>query len=102
MQSIDCIDGICRTVLDGIKDSEMQIDWAEAARERGNTELAQLHLEEAKKRLSGAKEWYERGMRLYEPSGGGKLDPLTKALIDREKEHYREILDKTINFKAGA
>lgn len=101
MRSNDCIDGICRTVLDGIKDSEMQIDWAEAARDRGSAEIAQLHLEEAKKRLAGAKEWYERGMRLYDSSGSEKMDTLTKALVDRGKEQYREILDRAVNFKAG-
>lgn len=102
MQSRECIGGICRTVLDGIKDSEMQIDYAENAKESGNMELAQFHLEEAKKRLSGAKEWYDRGMKLYTQGNAGKPDALTDALIEQSKEHYRKILDRAANFKAGS
>ena len=80
----------------------MQLDWAEAAKERGNHELAQFHAEEAKSRLRTAKEWYDRGVKMHEQSGGGKMDPLTEALIEREREHYHEIMNRAANFKPGA
>jgi hypothetical protein len=98
----DCMSGVCRTVLDNIKDADMQLDWAEAAKERGNHELAQFHAEEAKSRLRTAKEWYDRGVKMHEQSGGGKMDPLTEALIEREREHYHEIMNRAANFKPGA
>lgn len=98
----DCMSGVCRTVLDNIKDADMQLDWAEAAKERGNHELAQFHAEEAKSRLRTAKEWYDRGVKMHEQSGGGKMEPLTEALIEREREHYHEIMNRAANFKPGA
>lgn len=98
----DCMSGVCRTVLDNIKDADMQLDWAEAAKERGNHELAQYHAEEAKSRLRTAKEWYDRGVKMHEQSGGGKMEPLTEALIEREREHYHEIMNRAANFKPGA
>lgn len=98
----DCMSGVCRTVLDNIKDADMQLDWAEAAKERGNHELAQYHAEEAKSRLRTAKEWYDRGVKMHEQSGGGKMDPLTEALIERERDHYHEIMNRAANFKPGA
>lgn len=98
----DCMSGVCRTVLDNIKDADMQLDWAEAAKERGNHELAQFHAEEAKSRLRTAKEWYDRGVKMHEQSGGGKMDPLTEALIERERDHYHEIMNRAANFKPGA
>ena len=97
----DCMNGVCRTVLDNLKDADMQMDWAEDAKEAGNHELAMYHVEEAKHRLQAAKEWYDRGMKMHNP-GGGKMDSLTQALIDREKEHYRAILDHAATFKPGA
>lgn len=98
----DCMSGVCRTVLDNIKDADMQLDWAEAAKERGNHELAQYHAEEAKSRLRTAKEWYDRGVKMHEQSGGSKMEPLTEALIEREREHYHEIMNRAANFKPGA
>lgn len=95
----DCMTGICRTVLDNIKDADMQMDWAEAAKEHGNHDLAQYHAEEAKKRLQAAKEWYDRGMKMH---GGEKMEPLAEALIARERDHYHEVLNRATNFKPGA
>ena len=99
MMMRDCISGVCRTVIDNIKDADMQMDWAESAKERGNHELAQYHVEEAKKRLQTAKEWYDRGVKMH---GGEKMEPLTEALIEREKDHYHEVLNRAANFKPGA
>ena len=99
MMMRDCMSGVCRTVLDNIKDADMQMDWAESAKERSNHELAQYHVEEAKKRLQTAKEWYDRGVKMH---GGEKMEPLTEALIEREKDHYHEVLNRAANFKPGA
>ena len=99
MMMRDCMSGVCRTVLDNIKDADMQMDWAESAKERGNHELAQYHVEEAKKRLQTAKEWYDRGVKMH---GGEKMEPLTEALIEREKDHYHEVLNRAAIFKPGA
>lgn len=99
MMMKDCMSGVCRTVLDNIKDADMQMDWAEAAKERGSHDLAQYHAEEAKARLQTAKTWYDRGVKMH---GDGKLDPLTEALIEREREHYHAVHNRATNFKPGA
>lgn len=51
---------IVRTILDGLKDAEMQLGYAEEAQEAGDEELAHLHMAEAKARLDGVKAWYDK------------------------------------------
>lgn len=54
------IDGIIGIIEDGIKDSCMQTEWAEKAKEDGDTASAALFESEAQKRLMSAKEWLEK------------------------------------------
>lgn len=99
MMMKDCMSGVCRTVLDNIKDADMQMDWAESAKERGNHDLAQYHAEEAKKRLAGVKEWYDIGVKLL---ASEKSEPLVDAVMELLMQHHRASLDKIAQFKPGA
>lgn len=54
------VEGMVRTVSDGLKDAWMQLEWAEEAREAGEPEAAMLHLDEAKQRLSRLGEWHKK------------------------------------------
>lgn len=54
------VDGMVRTVSDGLKDAWMQLEWAEEAKEAGDHEAAMLHLEEAKQRAARLTEWHKR------------------------------------------
>ena len=94
----DVLDGIARTVLDGIRDAEMQYGYAEKARESGKADIAIRHNEEAKRRLQGVKEWYDIGMKLV----GDKLDPLAAMLMEHNRKNYRSLIDKVATFKPGA
>lgn len=54
------IEGIIGIIEDGIKDSCMQMDWAEKAKQEGDTASAALFESEAQKRLMSAKEWLDK------------------------------------------
>lgn len=98
----EVLHGIAKTSMDHVKDAQMQYDYAVEAAEHGNHDIASLHLAEAKMHLDSARAWYDRGMKMLEQSGNGKMEPLTEALIEREKDHYHEVLNRAANFKPGA
>lgn len=62
MHDYKVVDGMVRTVSDGLKDAWMQLEWAEEAKEAGEHEAAMLHLEEAKQRVARLGEWQKRAM----------------------------------------
>lgn len=49
--------GIARTIADGTKDAQMQMEYARSARMAGAKDLAQSHIAEAEKRLLTVTEW---------------------------------------------
>lgn len=51
------IGGIVNTIIDGIKDAQMQYDYACDAKKAGEPELAKLHINEAERRMNGVAEW---------------------------------------------
>lgn len=51
--------GLMRTVMDGLKDTQMQYEYAQAAMRHGEPTLARAHIEEAHKRLTGVQEWWK-------------------------------------------
>lgn len=89
------IKGIVKTITDGLKDANMQYDWAEEAKKDGKTELAHLHITEAKKRLDGAKEWYDKAKAMFPLSEPTELEEM---LMCHYKNWYRELLDKVEKF----
>ncbi len=93
----DVIRGVAKTIIDGIKDAQMQYDYAEEAREAGETELAKLHINEAQKRMSGVKEWYD-----YATAKMGKHhegDSAYMALEDHYRDWARNIKERIATFK---
>lgn len=92
--------GIAKTAMDGLKDAEMQYGYAMDAHAEGSHEFAALHIEEAKHRLSGVKEWYDRGVKLM---GGDMraMDPVAEALVEHYKNWYHTLSDKIASFKPG-
>jgi hypothetical protein len=93
----DVIHGVAKTIIDGIKDAQMQYDYAEAARKAGEHELAKMHLNEAQKRMNGVKEWYD-----YVSAKMGKHHEDDAAYAVME-DHYRDwahkIKDRIASFK---
>lgn len=98
MMDKEIMHGIAKTAMDGIKDAEMQYEYAEEAAEHGNHEAAMLHIEEARKRLEGAKMWYDRGIKMY----GEHIDPLAETMMEHYRKWYRDVLDRVMTFKPKA
>ena len=94
----EILHGIAKTAMDGVKDAEMQYEYAKEAAEHGNHEAAMLHIEEARKRLEGAKMWYARGMKMH----GDKIDPVAEMMMEHYRGWYRDLLDRVTKFKPGA
>lgn len=91
----DVIRGMVKTVIDGIKDSDCQLKYAHTAKDSGHHDIAALHIEEAKRRLSGVKEWYDRA----KGAADGHNEAVTDALMGYYKDWYREIMDKVARFE---
>lgn len=90
------IKGMIRTMLDGLKDASMQYEWAQSAHRAGDKELAALHHAEAGKRLSGVKEWYEKGKSIM---GDKQLDPVGEMLKCYFVDWYHDLLGKVAAMK---
>lgn len=90
--------GIAKTIMDGIKDAEMQYDYAVAASELGKVEIASRHIEEAKKRLIGVREWTDYGAKVL---SGAKPDTLAPVLVELLNSQQKQALDKIAAFKPG-
>lgn len=76
---------IAKTIMDGIKDTFMQIEYAERAKEAGEHELMQMHRQEATSRFEALKRWKEYAKHDFEK------DPLGEIMIEHWEEKMREI-----------
>ena len=84
---------IAKTIMDGLKDAEMQYRWAEAAHEANEPELAKMHISEAMKRLAGIKEWCG-----YAESKAEHND-LIRDMVEYWREWHNKLLDKATALK---
>ena len=84
--------GIAKTIMDGTKDADQQYDFAMQAKAEGKPEIAAKHIEEAKKRLAGVKEWYDIGVKLL---ASEKSEPLVDAVDAIMKAHDRETTERS-------
>ena len=89
------IRGIVKTITDGLKDANMQYDWAIDAKNNGKTELSHMHIAEAKKRLDGAKEWYDKAKTMLHDAEPTELEQM---LMCHYKDWYRDLKDKIETF----
>jgi hypothetical protein len=69
-----------KTIVDGLKDTQMQYEYAVEAKEHGDQGVAKAHLTEAQKRISGVQEWWAHA----DSMAGG--DPMYAMLM----EYYRD------------
>ena len=84
--------GVTKTIMVGLKDAQMQCEYAEKAEKHGDHELAALHRAEAEDRLDGVHEWYRRAERMGILSD--ELTPAEEAMIHHHKEWYRSMREK--------
>lgn len=93
----ELICGVAKTVTDGLRDAQMQYEWAERAAGMDDHDLSAKHLSEAKRRLSGVSDW----MTILDRYEEAKM-PLTKALLEHYKGWHDELLRKVEHFHATA
>jgi hypothetical protein len=76
----ETLKNMVKTIVDGLKDTQMQYEYAVEAKEHGDQGIAAAHLAEAKKRISGVQEWWGHADTM------GSSDPMYAMLM----EYYRE------------
>lgn len=81
--------GVAKTIMDGLKDAQMQCEYAEKAEQQGEHELAALHRAEAEKRLDGVKEWYRCAERMGIISSDPH--PAEEAMMHHHKKWYHSM-----------
>ena len=93
----EMICGAARTVTDGLKDAQMQYEYAEHAMEQGDREMSAKHIAEAHKRLSGVTEWFA----ILDESEESK-QPLARALLNHYKSWHKDLWERVEHFHADA
>lgn len=91
------INGVVRTITDGIRDAGMQYDYACEARRASDTALAEMHIAEMQKRLAGVAEWYKKTRDEIRNDRDDNM--LADVLIDDYVERYRELMRKCEAFR---
>lgn len=88
--------GIAKTILDGLKDADAQIEYAKTA--AGKPDVVNRHIEEAKRRLTGVKEWCD----IMRKEMGDKPDPIAEVYLDLMLQWHRNAVERIVNAKPGA
>lgn len=97
MANPDKMEGIIGIIDDGIKDAMMQCSWACDSREAGDKEAAMMFHSEAHKRLSSAKDWFDKHREMM-------LDPhnaedVAEAFVKRLDDRIAHAMAKVTGFK---
>lgn len=96
------IKGAVKTILDGIKDAQMQYEYAEIAMKHGDKAWAALHINESHKRLMGVCEWYKKVKEAFGEHGDDDEDDmLTDVLVDEYKDWYFNLKQRVESMKAA-
>lgn len=88
MMEREQLKGIARTIADGTRDAQMQLEYARAARAVGAKDLAQSHIAEAEKRIAGVAEW--KKLETAMAGDPKQRDPAYEVM----REHYDEWCDR--------
>lgn len=92
MMHKDLMRGVAKTIIDGLKDAQMQCDYAKRAKEEGNEALSMLHKQEAEMRLKGVREWYEKAKQMgLIPE---EMHPAEEVLIEHHKGWYHSLKER--------
>ena len=89
----EVMQGLARTVMDGLKDTQMQYEYAVVALEHGEPAIAKAHIEEAHKRLNGTQEWWK-----HADAAAGN-DPMYEMLMGYYRDWCRKLRREIEEFK---
>lgn len=88
---------IVKTIIDGIKDAQMQYEYACESKKAGELTYAKKHAEEAAMRLTGVMTWYKMVTDNY------SLDDESaafNAMKDTYVDWYRELHARVTDFRS--
>lgn len=89
----EMLKNVTRTIIDGLKDTQMQYEYAEEAHEHGEMALAKAHIDEAMKRMNGVQEWWK-----HADSMGGN-DPMYLMLMEYYRDWCKKLRHEIEEFK---
>jgi hypothetical protein len=96
------IKGMVKTIIDGIKDAQMQYEYAETALNHDDHTFAALHINEANKRLMGVCEWYKKAKDVIGEHGDDDEDDIiTDVLVNEYKDWYYNLKQRVESMKAA-
>lgn len=88
---------IIGVINDGVTDAEMECEWAHKAKDSGERDSAAMLHSEATKRISGAKEWFEKNREaLYDPKNA---EAVAKAFLGKWEERLAQVMARMNGFK---
>jgi hypothetical protein len=90
----ELLKNVSKTIVDGLKDTQMQYEYAEEAKEHGDSGLAKAHIAEAQKRIDGVQEWWKHS----DSMAGG--DPMYGMLMEYYRDWCRKLRHEIEEFKA--
>lgn len=93
----DIVRNMTKTIVDGIKDAQMQYEYACDARKAGEPATAKLHIDEAAKRLDGVMAWWHKAQEMGAVKE--KESTVADALMWHYKDWYRTLKAKIAEFK---
>ena len=88
---------IVNTIIDGIKDAQMQYEYACDAKAAGNADLAKYHLAEANKRIAGVSEWHKLAETMIKHPD--EHDPVYTAMYDYYADWVHTLRGKIAEMK---
>ena len=88
----DLMRNVAKTIMDGLKDAQMQCEYAEEAKEAGNHELAMLHNQEADLRLKSIDAWYQHAKKMGLIAES--MNPGEEIMIEHHKKWYKSMREK--------
>lgn len=94
------VKGVVKTIIDGVKDAQMQYEYAEIAMKHDDHTFAALHINEAHKRLTGVCEWYKKAEEMLPRKDDDEDDMVTDVLIHEYKDWYHNLKHRVESFKS--
>lgn len=93
----DKIEGVIDIIEDGLKDSHMLLDLACDAKQGGEKEAVVMFHSEAAKRLSGAKDWYDKCRELlHDPKNS---EEVAKVFLHHMEDKLSHAVARSNGFK---
>lgn len=84
---------IIKTIMDGLKDAQMQYEYAEDAKNMNEPSFAKAHIAEAQRRMEYVQEWWRHADEM------GKNEPMYTMLMEHYKGWCRQLRQDIEDFK---